>query len=358
MQKARVLDEQTAWAAQRQGRAYFTQDGGLSWSPAGSQRFASTYFLSLSQGWAAEGGRLYKTTDGGASWDPLVESSPQALGAGRFLSMDEGWAAGEEGLILHTADGGQTWTEQKSGGPDIIAMHWASKGRGFGWALDAGGSHLFTENGSRWAPLESESLPGRIRLNSGFMSGFGETWAVGRGGVIVHNPDGGPEWERQMKGEGYDLRSVHLDRFGYGWIAGSRGILLHSSSGGTRWRDQESGTAYSLSSVCAASPRVGWAVGQYGIILRTEDIGATWTKQKSGLSIDLNWVEALSEKEAYAVGNEGVILHTTDGGETWRKLRSPVKYALRFIAVSEDGAALWALGEWGLILKAPRPPAS
>src|SRR6516165_7196478 len=38
-----------------------------------------------------------------------------ALHAVLFVDADEGWAAGDDGVVLHTIDGGQTWERQPTG---------------------------------------------------------------------------------------------------------------------------------------------------------------------------------------------------------------------------------------------------
>jgi photosystem II stability/assembly factor-like uncharacterized protein len=56
----------------------------------------------------------------------------------RFLNENEGWIAGEGGLILRTTDGGKTWTENIVGNQNFFGM--ASAPTGGLWAIGAKGT--------------------------------------------------------------------------------------------------------------------------------------------------------------------------------------------------------------------------
>ena len=104
-----MTGEQTAWATQRRGRAYFTTSGGASWLPATRETFTSYAFADRQTGWAVDNARILHTSDGGKNWVSQVDASSQSLRVGRFINADEGWVGGEEGILLHTADGGGGW---------------------------------------------------------------------------------------------------------------------------------------------------------------------------------------------------------------------------------------------------------
>ncbi len=68
-------------------------------------------------------GLISSTTDGGISWTSYDD--PELLGKLGLWGMDfadelNGWAAGDGGAIVHTADGGVTWKRQTSGVPHIL----------------------------------------------------------------------------------------------------------------------------------------------------------------------------------------------------------------------------------------------
>jgi len=51
---------------------------------------------------------IYKTTDGGNFWVGQIGAS-QYLSSVKFKDMNEGWAVGVDGEMVHTTDGGTTW---------------------------------------------------------------------------------------------------------------------------------------------------------------------------------------------------------------------------------------------------------
>src|SRR5438128_12580600 len=51
------------------------------------------------------GGKIIETTDGGRSWTGHPSGVETALYALRFTDHQHGWVAGQEGVVLHTADG-------------------------------------------------------------------------------------------------------------------------------------------------------------------------------------------------------------------------------------------------------------
>lgn len=55
---------------------------------------------------------IWKTTDGGANWNPVsAPANTYYLRAVDFVDQ-EGWAVGKSGTIIHTTNGGNTWTAQ------------------------------------------------------------------------------------------------------------------------------------------------------------------------------------------------------------------------------------------------------
>ncbi|HEX7957290.1 MAG TPA: YCF48-related protein, partial [Pyrinomonadaceae bacterium] len=107
-----------------------TDDGGLTWTERAYQESQALYsfaFVNRATGWAvgterdAGGYRpvIMRTDDGGKVWRrqtvdvaarPNARTARTLLGVS-FCNSDYGWAVGSE-LILHTADGGETWEAQ------------------------------------------------------------------------------------------------------------------------------------------------------------------------------------------------------------------------------------------------------
>ncbi len=62
------------------------------------------------------GTRVFHSPDGGQSWQAIATGQNVPLRAITFIDDQHGWAVGELGTILATADGGQSWRMQRAGG--------------------------------------------------------------------------------------------------------------------------------------------------------------------------------------------------------------------------------------------------
>src|SRR5438105_15702441 len=93
-----------------------------------------------------------------------------ALRAVQFVDHGkEGWAVGDEGVILHTLDGGQTWERQATGLRASLRSV-AFVGQYAGWVVGreelphgrgSAGVLLYTKDGGEtWQRLLASSLPG------------------------------------------------------------------------------------------------------------------------------------------------------------------------------------------------------
>ncbi|MEX1311407.1 MAG: YCF48-related protein, partial [Candidatus Sulfomarinibacteraceae bacterium] len=137
-------------------------------------------------------GRIHRTDDGGRSWVPVTRddrTGKSDLHAMTFAGQMRGWAAGSDGTILHSNDGGHTWRRQHTGarGP-VTDIFFVDLNRG--WALVADRSTsssliLATANGgTQW--LEDRRVDGEL-LHRLFFVDEDHGWAVGT------RPEHGPQ---------------------------------------------------------------------------------------------------------------------------------------------------------------------
>ncbi|MCC7134108.1 MAG: hypothetical protein IT352_15730 [Gemmatimonadales bacterium] len=92
-------------------------------------------------------------------WEPVSYTEDLDLTDVFFVTAQVGWAAGEAGTIIHTKDGGATWTAQLGGDPAasetrITRLRFIDEYRG--WATQ-GKQLLQTANGQNW-----EQVPGAM----------------------------------------------------------------------------------------------------------------------------------------------------------------------------------------------------
>ena len=84
------------------------------------------FFLDADNGWAVgENGVVLHTTNGGARWDIQTSGTEEKLLSVSFADSAVGWATGGDlgvSVILHTTDGGTTWVTQTIDDPIISKM--------------------------------------------------------------------------------------------------------------------------------------------------------------------------------------------------------------------------------------------
>ena len=164
------LDSQHGWSVtindRREGYVYHTQDGGETWKRQKvdlpriyTEGFSDVYFVDRNTGWVIGNRRvILGTTDGGETWNYLTENSnkrhEETYGQRNptgdeplhtFMLYDlsfpdprNGWIAGDLGVILHTSNGGKTWSHQRGGprlhaGGDslILGIHFINNQQGY-----------------------------------------------------------------------------------------------------------------------------------------------------------------------------------------------------------------------------------
>ena len=245
-------------------------------------------------------GIILSTAAGGGTteaWEKIESGAEDSLLCdATFVDRENGWAVGIKGTIIHSTDGGKTWSAQSSG----------------------------TEKN-----LVSVTFPD---LRNG--------WVVGEFGTILHTEDGGASWEAQTCEEiqtnndmfSYDWRpmpalyAVRFPNQNTGLVIGADGIILKTDDGGKRWRKVQSHTEVPLYAIETIGNRF-WVVGSRGTYLASHDAGETW-QVKDGLIKCRFWLKDVSfsdENNGWIVGAMGTLARTTDGGESW-KLVSGMSY--------------------------------
>ncbi len=201
-------DEFHGFAVGGGGAILATADGGRSWQPRQSpvrEHLLDVDALNAGTVFAVGGfGTFLSTNNGGAAWlrhrltwTRLVPRLIREAGAVEpnlntvyFIDHKEGWLGGEFGLLLHTQDGGQTWSAKRFGAdlPQIVSIRFSD--RLAGWAVGSRGTLLNTIDGGRtWR-----------QLDTGTERDFYALWVEGQKGVIVgqgvilKTANGGLEW--------------------------------------------------------------------------------------------------------------------------------------------------------------------
>jgi len=320
-------------------------------------------------GWAvgenADGyGTILHTTDSGNHWtrQGSVGMIPDAvLNSVSAIDENNAWIAGEQGVILRTRDGGQTW-EQQSLPPDAPsgAQVYGIKAidGNTAWAVGYPDLLLQTTDGHTWKLMPTAAdlqFPSPVQYSDVDAVDATHIWTVGaygpgqRGNPVIAFFDGFL-WHRQgadvitpTPGRAHALIGISALDQNTAWAVGGWSLpMVKTTNGGITW--QSVGPIVSsgdMNRVVAVTADSGWTAGDYGGVKRTDDGGQTWQLQPTGSGAFLFTISAMDLQTAWAVGPKngsdlaGCLLRTFDG-LTWEKRLAPAPAGL--IGISIVGA--------------------
>jgi photosystem II stability/assembly factor-like uncharacterized protein len=267
---------------------------------------AAGYFV------AGERGHVLTSSDG-AKWEQQKVPTRSTLTA---LATVDGqlWAAGHDGVILHSADGGITWTaqrrdpfapvpgqdpadrDQRQGAP-VLDLLFTDATHGI--AVGAYSLMLRTsDGGGTWTPVQALAPS----------TGAAEPVAVASESGVFDAAD-------LQLGEESNPHFNAIARTGSGALAlvGERGTFLRSRDDGATWEKVAFPYAGSLFGVLAWEGEHILAYGLRGNVYESTDLGGSWTKVDSTVGTNLMGGAALANGGAVLVGSNGVVLVRKDG---------------------------------------------
>ncbi|UTW10117.1 WD40/YVTN/BNR-like repeat-containing protein [Marinobacterium rhizophilum] len=184
-------------------------------------------------------------------------------------------------------------------------------------------------------------------------------WAVGHDGTVLHSADGGASWRLQLDGNRINaLRAQQLEDE-------LDALSLRTDTDPVALEDLEfalddalfaleDGPSMPLLDVWFADPLHGFVLGAYGQLLRTDDGGEQWQTLGHRLPnpdrFHLNSLLATRSGDLYIAGEAGLLLRSRDSGQVWEALESPYEGSL-FAIVEQDG--LWLMGLRGNLFHSP-----
>lgn len=231
----------------------------------------------------------------------------------------------------------------------------AAPGTGIIWAAGTNGKVVRSEDGgASWA---RQTTPG-----NGNLQGI-EAWdaqravAVGNGGLIIVTGDGGKKWEQAKVPELADTVKLLRVRIfdNTAWAMGEFGALFSSKDHGASWARALPEKDLGWNDVAFVGAN-GCLVGEFGTIMRTTDGGANWQPVATENKTSLMALAFRDAQHGVAVGLSGTVMVTNDGGASWTPLPKSTKEHL--YSVIWDEQRWLAVGDKGVMLTAEAPAAA
>lgn len=279
-------------------------------------------------------GHVVYSDDNGAIWQQASVPVSSDLVAVSFPTPQQGWAVGHDGVVLHTVDGGASWSIQLDGrraGALMLQQLQAKASKGeLGSQEDAGElvdevSHIAAQ-GAENPFLDVWFADAR----HGFI--------VGAFNLIFETTDGGQTWvtwfdrtENPQRLHLYAVRGMGSNVY----ITGEQGLVLKLDREAGRFRAVDTPYKGTYFGVIGD----GDAVVVYGLrgnAYRSTDGGAHWAQVDTSVQEGITGSASFGTHGLALVSQAGTVLVSRDGGEHFVTHR-PVKPApASAVAVSGD----------------------
>lgn len=295
-------------ASQNGGVLLSTHDGGRTWKQIGRETLPPlnyVKFFDLDEGVVVgqptpvSPSGILKTNDGGLTWRGVPGETPQSWKAMSFLELERGAVAGISGRVALM--GGDQLFESKlaaRGLRSVRAIRLLSEEEG--WLAGDGGLVLRTANGGIAWEAPASQLPEELREGMDFraVDAKGEkVWLTGSpGSVIWHSPDKGQHWLPQTTGQTAPISALRFSDEVNGIAVGAFGVIIRTGDGGKTWQTvRGDGRRAAVLSIHARSdqtnaPLIAKLAGESGYrsavwIAQREDIGPLAISSESELRL-------------------------------------------------------------------------
>ncbi len=292
--------------------------------------------------------QVLKTEDAGFSWREIhqeILANPEIRPAdgdvrGKIIHAiscapndpNDCHAAGRTELLIHTKDGGETWSREPvpGVGRSLYDIVMTSDKSGITVSRDY---NYYTEDGVTWEGSFDNGV-GRTHLDLDMINSWQGIVSTKKN-LFDYTLDAGRHWKGYFFyqfGIFYNSGADALDYDGdgnldYAWLVGCtaegsvegpciEGAIIFnpdSVNDPNGWRalllDPD---VPRLQKIEMVDEQTGWAVGYEGTVLFTEDAGATWLRQPVPTDVDLYGLDVFNRGLAYAVGLRGDIIRYSE----------------------------------------------
>lgn len=243
-------------------------------------------------------GHVIYSDDNGASWTQGKVPVSVTLTSVYFASAEAGWAAGHDGVILATQDGGKNWSRMFDGYSANKAIVAAAKVK---------------ENQLADALVQAEASGNDVAVEAAEMALENATYS---------REDAEYDEETGSTKPFLDIWFYDTKR---GYAVGAYGMFFYTDNGGKSWIDVSARMPNSerlhLNGISLVGNRSLVVVGEMGLVMRSDDLGQTWRRTPSPYEGSLFGLVNAGEQQLL-FGLRGHVFSSADGGISWVELKT------------------------------------
>lgn len=302
-------------------------------------RAASSLQLSVSRAGkrlvsVGERGLVLLSDDDGRSWRQAKQVPVSvALTQVQFVSDRLGWAVGHSGVVLHSADAGDTWQLQLDGVKAATLVADAARAR-------AADGDAAAAKQLREAEALVQDGPDKPFLGLHFADAQ-RGWVVGAYGLALATTDGGKTWQslvgRIPNPGGKHLYAVR-EEGGRLLLAGEQGTLIRSGDGGASFQRLVTPYAGTFFGALEVADGALLAYGLRGNVWRSGDAGATWNRIELAQAVTLTSALRLADGAVLLADESGRLLRGDAAASRFSPLAGGLPTGLTSLALAADGA--------------------
>ncbi|MFU2327076.1 WD40/YVTN/BNR-like repeat-containing protein [Pseudomonas sp. NFX98] len=265
-------------------------------------------------------GHILFSDDSGQHWKQATVPASADLTAVNFPTTTQGWAVGNDGVVLHSSDAGATWQKQLDGRQigALLVKHYTALANA-------------EPSNEQWPLLVAE---GQRLVEQGADKPLLDVWfandkvgyVVGVFNLILRTDDGGQSWtpfqDRTDNPQSFHLNAIASTGDAV-YIAGEQGLLLKWDDHAQRFAAVPTPYQGSFFGVLGKPGEV-LVYGLRGNVLRSTDGGQNWTVLDTGLhvSITAGLIDARGNYRLFTQGGQMLVSQGT--GAQLQLLRQPV----------------------------------
>ncbi|MEI6766480.1 MAG: YCF48-related protein [Bacteroidota bacterium] len=277
--------------------------------------FVNDSIVFVCGGSPGKNGTIWQSKDGGRVFNRILDVPQRCIYDIDFGNNNNGYAGGDDVLLLHTTDGGLTWKNEFenhdfSEWQEFITPIRKVRALGIQWVVAVGGDTYYkgimcnTWNwGQNWTFRNYDN-----QLNDMVMPGGSYARICGYGRMFASTDTCRTLHDLDVPNDHFT--GIDFYDNNHGIACGYNGGIYLTTDGGTSWKtalepNGSTGSRKHLNDVTFTPSHNAVVVGANGLILYSSDGGTSWATVEHDVTDDLFCVHAVSDTEFLYCGAGG-----------------------------------------------------